>query len=138
MSVQAEELILYLKKGGQVSFALEKKPVITFVKDTIVVRSDILNYSVSISDIEKYNIKEFTTDHQRLKNENVNPEMHNGHVFFSNLVEGCHVYVYDTTGKLLYVNTADQLGQVDVDLTSLPEGIFILKSPVVNIKMYNK
>lgn len=57
MSIQAEELVLYLKKGGQVSFALEKKPVITFVRDTIVINSEITNYSVSISEIENMILK---------------------------------------------------------------------------------
>ncbi len=135
MSIQAEELVLHLKKGGLVTFALDKKPVLTFVNDTLVVKSEILNYSVSINDIEKYDIKDISTDQKRLKNEAETPDIYNGHVVFNNLAEGCHVYVYDITGKLLYVNAADQSGRIDVNLTFLPHGIYIIKSPVVSIKI---
>ena len=55
LSVHAgEELVLHLKSGGQITFAMEENPVITFEGENMLVKSKTANYSVPIGDIDSY------------------------------------------------------------------------------------
>lgn len=135
--LQAEEnLVFHLKNGEKTVIALDKKPVITFEKDNMVVTSEDSQYSVPMKNIASYDFSEATEVEQVLEKTG-KPVFSNGHVVFSKLKVGSRVFVYAIDGKQLQCYTADSSGYVDVDLTTLSKGIYILKSPGTNIKITN-
>lgn len=132
-----DNLVIHLKSGGKAVFALVEKPVITFEGENLLVKSETANYSIPISDIDTYDFTE-TTEVGQVKEKVNKPVIANGHVFFSQLKAGSKVTVYAIDGRQLHYYIADSSGNVDVDLTTLPKGIYILNSPDTNIKITNR
>ncbi len=138
LSVHAgEELVFHLKSGGQITFAMEENPVITFEGENMLVKSKTVNYSVPIGDINSYDFSE-TTEIEQVQKKPSNPAFANGHVVFSQLKTGNKVYVYAIDGRQLRLYAADSTGTVDVDLTTLPKGLYVLRSPDTTIKIINR
>ena len=61
-----------------------------------------------------------------------------GHVYMSNLKAGDSIYVYDADGRLAGQQTVSADGRVDVDLTTLTKGVYIVKTHATSIKIINK
>ena len=61
---------------------------------------------------------------------------HNAQI--SGLKVGTHVTVFDINGKALNTLSADAEGKVQIDLSNLPRGIFILRTPTKSFKMVNR
>ena len=123
--VKAEELIVHLKNGGQTFFSLEKKPVITFEDKNMVVNSETASFSFLLDNVAGYDFKDVSTENHQIQSikKAGNPVVTNGHVLFSQLETNSHVRVYSIDGKLLCNYITDSSGNVDVDLTTLKQGI---------------
>ena len=135
ISIQAEELVVFLKKVEQVTFAIDKKPVVTFENDSLIIISESNEFVVPIEDVESYKILNFTTSQDKIKEVISVPIIEEGHVYYKQLPAGSQIRIYDITGKKLRVYTADKIGNVDIDLSSLPKGIFVISSSISNIKV---
>lgn len=136
--IHAEELVVYLKTGEQVSFILEKKPVISFSNDSLVIKSDNSDYLASIDNIEKYSFKTITTGLDSVSIENKLPSFHHEHVIFENLEVGSKVSVYDISGRLKSAYIVDVTGVLDINLATLPKGHYILSGPAFSFKFSNR
>lgn len=137
--MQAQEvLVIHLQAGGDASFALAQQPVITLEGESMVVKGSQINYSVPISDVAYYHFAASGTDIQQPQMANNKPVISNGHVQFSGLAAGSRVCVYTIDGKQLGSYRADDSGCVDVDVTTLSKGIYVLKSPTTSIKITNR
>ena len=132
-----ENLVFHLKSGGQTIIALDERPVITFEEDNMVLTSETTHFSIPLSDIANYNFVE-GTDVEQVQDKVTKPIIANGHVYFSKLKVGSRVFVYAIDGRQLRSYYADGSGSVDVDLTTLSKGIFVLKSPEASIKITNR
>ncbi len=139
LSVQAEDvLMIHFKTDGQMVFELEKKPVITFEGDNMFVKYGTTNFSINIGDVTDcyFTANNFILEqHQK---ETTKPIITKDHVVFSKLPIGSCVYVYTIDGRLFCSYTVNNSGSVDVDITVFPKGIYILKSPLANIKISNR
>lgn len=137
LSVQAEEvLVVHLKNGGQSSFAFSEKPVITFDNENMVIKSNVTTFSVSIADVSYYDFPASSTGIQ--ENQHALPLISNGHVVFSKLPADSNVNIYTVDGKQLRRYAASRSGNVDIDLTTLPKGVYVISSPITKIKITNR
>lgn len=132
-------------KNGETETVLTKQPTIT---TTATSASAPGEYKITVSGAEAQNyemsyvagkltIMEATGVESAQENTSKTTCV-NGHVLFSQLQTGSKVYVYAVDGRQISLYTADSMGIVDVDLTILPKGIYILKSPDTEIKITNR
>lgn len=142
LSAQAEETVISLvinhQAGMQTKFALQTQPVITFVGEMLNVKSTKAEISIPIADVLNYEVKDIPVGVSSTEMNDSAPRLLNGHVFFSNIKEGQVVSVYGTDGRLIKSYRANAGGQLDADLSVLPHGMFIVKSPSTSIKIINK
>ena len=61
---------------------------------------------------------------------------HNAEV--SGLKEGANVGIYDLNGRLISAVRADAVGHATLNLSSLPKGIYILRTPTRSFKFVNQ
>ena len=61
---------------------------------------------------------------------------HNAEV--SGLKEGANVGIYGLNGRLISAVRADAAGHVTLNLSSLPKGIYILRTPTRSFKFVNQ
>ena len=132
-------------KNGETETVLTKQPTIT---TTATSASEPGEYKITVSGAEAQNYEmnyvagKLTvmevTGVESVQGNTSKTTCVNGHVIFSQLQTGSKVYVYAADGRQISLYTADSMGIVDVDLTILPKGIYILKSPDTEIKITNR
>lgn len=136
---ESNTLIINQKGGGQIVLALEKKPVITFQGETLIITATgSSSYSISMADVQSYTFDDTSTDIASLKENSNLPVIQNGHVIFQKMNQGQSVGVYSADGKMVSSVKVCDNGSADLDLSTLPKGIVIIKSPYTQIKVNNK
>ena len=132
-------LIVTQKNGAQTVFAFEKKPVISYQGETMVITTTgSSSYSFPIADVKNYAFGNAATIIDSPKGDKTLPVLQNGHVRFQKMTDGQTVDVYSIDGRMVRSLKANDKGMVDIDLTSLPKGTLIIKSPATQIKVLNK
>ncbi len=135
---RSSELRIHLKNGGDLSFILDTKPVITFEGESLIVQCEDASYSAYLYEILYYEYIEIATDIESYQKKEDNLIIIDGHILYSKFPNGSNVRVYSLDGMMLGSYKIDNGGYVDLNLTSLPKGIFILKTPLTSIKIANK
>lgn len=130
-------LVLSTTDGQQV-IALADNPVMT-------VSGGVLK--VSVGGVEKVstslaNVREYTFQDQRATAiSEILADGYNlseGHVFMSNVKVGETITVYGADSRRVSAQRVAADGRVDIDLTTLPKGVYIIKSPTASIKVLNE
>ena len=136
---ESNTLIINQKNGGKIVLALEKKPVITFQGETLMITATgSSSYSISMADVQSYTFDDTSTDIASLKVAGNLPVIRNGHVIFQKMNQGQTVDIYSVDGKMLSSIKVCDNGLADLDLSTLPKGVIIIKSPYTQIKVNNK
>lgn len=143
VSAQAEEtvrsLVINHQDGKQTLFALKDAPVITIENEALLVEiGGQTKASILIADVLNYVIDDIPVGISSPEMKGQKPKLINGHVLFTQIEKGQAVAVYTTDGRLIKSYRANGNGQVDADLSALPHGAYIVKSPSTTIKFINK
>lgn len=145
-SVSAEEsttkvLVVNLTDGTTVRYIIAENPRLTFDAENVYVKSDVAEVSYARSAIQK-----FTFDNYSVPSAIESTESQKGTVFRyveRNLVEvagdiqGAPVRVYAMSGQLMQ-NFVAQSSSVQIDLTGLAAGIYIININSQTLKIYKK
>lgn len=140
--IEAQFLVLTQNDGTVSKFALNKAPELSFNGNQLVISCEGDELSTDLSDVENYSfvtekiptaVKPITIGEG---NDMSDVAFHNAQI--SGLKVGTHVTVFDINGKALNTLSADAEGKVQIDLSNLPRGIFILRTPTKSFKMVNR
>ena len=130
-------LVLETTDKGKTEVALDKQPNISCSGGELKVTAggeEIL--STSMANVKNFYFESATTRIDETVGDK--PNLQQGHVYMSNLKAGDSIYVYDADGRLAGQQTVSADGRVDVDLTTLTKGVYIVKTPATSIKIINK
>jgi len=94
-------------------------------------------FSLNLSEIINYTFSKDPSSIDEISADN-DFKLVNGCILFNGLVAGSKIYTYLQDGRLLNECTADNNGNANVDLKSLPKGIVILRSNKMSVKISNK
>ena len=134
LTVCAESITIRQKGGNETVMELESHPVITFSGENMTVTNDYTTLMIPIDDIEGYVVNNTSGIHQITDG----PRYVGRHILYNHMKEGASASVYTIDGKIVSQQKANTTGIIDIDLSSLPKGIYIIKSPMGNIKVINK
>ena len=129
-------LVLNTADGQQV-IALADNPVMTISGDVLKVTvGGVEKVSTSLANVKNYSFQEQrATAISEILADGYN--LSEGHVFMSNVKAGETIAVYSADSRRVSVQRVAADGRVDIDLTSLPKGVYIVKSPTTSIKVLN-
>ncbi len=128
-AVRAEEarLIITTKDGTVAVFPIADSPVITYHDNLLKVEGGGSEISVEADAVGSFDF---------LPSEESGVDMINaGGSKFSGLKPGDQVQVYTADGKLAATIIADESTSASVDLSSLPSGIYIVRTPGASFKI---
>lgn len=137
MADNAQFLTINGKSNTKVTFALSDEPKISFEDGAMHIVSNLMAFSLSLSEITNYTFSEDPSDIAEITADN-NFKLANGCILFNGLDAGSKIYTYLQDGRLLNECTADNNGSAVVDLKSMPKGLIILRSNKMSIKISNK
>lgn len=140
-TMATEYLTIEFKDKSFVTFGMDKQPVISFKDGNLVitdnsnetkemVTNQVVRYYFSKQKITA-NIEEERTVAQK-------PIVLNGHVMYQGLTSSSVVRVFTLNGVEVAHYKADSQGCVDIDVSTMPHGVYIFHSNKNVIKIVNK
>lgn len=140
-TMATEYLTIEFKDKSFVTFGMDKQPVISFKDGNLVitdnsnetkemVTNQVVRYYFSKQKITA-NIEEERTVAQK-------PIVLNGHVMYQGLTSSSVVRVFTLNGVEVAHYKADSQGRVDIDVSTMPHGVYIFHSNKNVIKIVNK
>ncbi|ERJ73403.1 hypothetical protein HMPREF9148_02714 [Prevotella sp. F0091] len=144
-----EKIITYLvlteTNGTKTEFALNSYPVITIEANDLVITCEGKKLSTALTGVQDYHFieKKVTTSISSVpandpKGETTTPSFSFNNAEVSGLKAGARVVIYNLNGTQISSVTADGEGRVTLDLSSLPKGVYILRTPTKSFKFMNK
>ena len=138
-------LVLTETNGTTTEFALESFPVITIEDNNLVITCKDQKLTTALTGVQDYHFieKKVTTSISSVpsndpKNASVSPQFSFSNAEVSGLKAGARVAIYNLNGTQISSVTADGEGRVALDLSSLPKGVYILRTPTKSFKFMNK
>lgn len=130
-------LVLNTSDGQQV-IALADNPVMTISGDVLKVTvGGVEKVSTSLANVKNYSFQEQrATAISEILADGYN--LSQGHVFMNNVKAGETITVYSADSRRVSAQRAAADGRVDIDLTTLPKGVYIVKTPNTSIKVLNE
>lgn len=139
-TIDVQYLVIQQDDGTESRFALKEYPEITFNGDALVVESAERNLEIAIVDVLSYS---FETVQESLPTavEAVRqdaPAISFAGAEFRGLASGAAVTAWSLNGQMLTTIKATADGIAKIDLSALPQGVIILRTPGKTIKIINK
>ena len=138
-------LVLTETNGTTTEFALESFPVITIEGNNLVITHNGNQLTTALTGVQNYHFieKTVTTSISSVpsndpKNESNTPQFSFSNAEVSGLKAGARVAIYNLNGTQISSVTADGEGRVALDFSSLPKGVYILRTPTKSFKFMNK
>lgn len=138
-------LVLTETNGTTTEFALESFPVITIEGNNLVITHNGNQLTTALTGVQDYHFieKKVTTSISSVpsndpKNTSNTPQFSFSNAEVSGLKAGARVAIYNLNGTQISSVTADGEGRVALDLSSLPKGVYILRTPTKSFKFMNK
>lgn len=136
-------LSIELRNGTTAEFALADRPVITLTGGIMKAATAGKTITASLSDVVRYTFKTeggTTGIEDDTKTQSSQPQsvFEEGHVRFTNLPARAPISVVTIDGRLVLKTQAGTDGRADIDLSQQHTGIYILRTPTISIKVFNK
>ena len=138
-------LVLTETNGTTTEFALESFPVITIEGNNLVITCKDQKLTTALTGVQDYRFieKKVTAGISSVpsndpKNASVSPQFSFSNAEVSGLKAGAKVAIYNLNGTQISSVTADGEGRVALDFSSLPKGVYILRTPTKSFKFMNK
>ena len=138
-------LVLTETNGTKTEFALESFPVISIEGNNLVITHNGNQLTTALTGVQDYHFieKKVTTSISSVpsndpKNASVSPQFSFSNAEVSGLKAGARVAIYNLNGTQISSATADGEGRVALDFSSLPKGVYILRTPTKSFKFMNK
>lgn len=134
-----EKLVFVLQNGQSITFALSDRPTLTFEGDKLVATNNKgEKKEIALNQVKDYSIQAIqdeTTGIEQAPISTDKPTLANGHVYYEGLKEGVWVRIIAMNGQEIARHQAPANGKLDIDLTTLNKGIYIIQAGKNTIKI---
>ncbi len=128
-------MVLTMTDGTVNKFALNESPKVTYQGDNLVVESSTGEFTTAMSGISTFTFELVPVGISEMDNAPQKPVLTPGKASFEGLKAGATISIYTTDGKMLSSVKADGEGFATVDLGTLPQGVYILRTPNQSYKI---
>lgn len=130
-------LVVEMRSGENVAFCFEECPKIRFVDDSLVVNTNLYQFSYAASAVQRYVFG--TADPSAINAPTAGGDIINGDQLTLNLGKaGATASVYAADGRVALSATAGNDGTVNLSLASLPTGVYLVKSDSFSTKILKR
>lgn len=132
----AESIVLKLKNGETISFALNEQPKLTFSQGNLILSSSTYESTYKLSDLDGYQIKYSDTNSiQSIKEGEQVLRQEAGCIYISGLNPQTEVKVYSTSGVVVCSTIANTDGSATIDLSAQLPGVYVISYGANSIKI---
>lgn len=132
-------LTIHQKSGGQISFGFDDKPVITYTDNYIVLKTTKTNVQYPLESLLKITFNETETAVKPVVDAKAPIlSLDSYAVNIAGAKAGVKVTVYSADGKSVNSYKTSPDGDVSFSIADLTEGVYIIKSENLSIKVIKK
>ena len=128
-------MVLTLTDGTVNRFALTDTPKVTYEGENLVVSTGDEQFTTAFSGISQITFEQVSTGISEMVGESQKPVFTPGQARFEGLKNHATVSIYTVDGKMLSSVRANEEGTVSIDLSTLPQGIYVLRTPNQSYKI---
>ncbi len=128
-------MVLTLTDGTINRFALTDTPVVTYEGENLVVSIGDEQFTTTLSGISQLTFEQVSTGISEMVGESPKSAFTPGQARFEGLKTHAIVSIYTIDGKMLSSMRANDEGTVSIDLSTLPHGFYILRTPNQSYKI---
>ncbi len=128
-------MVLTLNDGTVNRFALTDMPMVTYEGENRVVSTGDEQFTTALSGIKQLSFEQVPTGISEMIEESPKPVFTPGQARFEGLKTHATVSIYTFDGKMLSSMKANDEGSVSIDLSTLPQGVYILRTPNQSYKI---
>lgn len=126
-SVASTHLIIHFTDGTKTGFVLADKPAVSFVDNNVRVRANHVDTDFEVSTVEKFVFGDALASIETVAPNEVRFTIPDAdHVTVEGLKRGETVTVVSVEGRVVHAVRANADGSVQIELTQLPKGIYIV------------
>lgn len=129
-------LIVLTKDNAQHQFALPDKPKVSFEGKNLIVVSDKTTTTFALSDVVRFTYKDLDPSGiQEVYIKDTNVSLEDGMLVVSQVKANSNVCVYSLDGRLVRQLAVKRAGTYRLNLSSLPFGIYLVKTGSLTYKI---
>lgn len=129
-------LIILTKDNAQHQFALPDKPKVTFEGNNLLVTSDKTTASFALSDVVRFTYQDIDPSGiQEVYSKDTGVSFEDGVLVISQIKANSTVCVYSLDGRLVRQLAAKRAGTYRLNLSSLPFGVYLVKTGSLTYKI---
>ena len=129
-------LIVLTKDNAQHQFALPDKPKVSFEGKNLIVVSDKTTTTFALSDVVRFTYKDLDPSGiQEVYIKDTNVSLEDGMLVVSQVKANSKVCVYSLDGRLVRQLAVKRAGTYRLNLSSLPFGVYLVKTGSLTYKI---
>lgn len=133
----SQAINLRLKTGEVITCTINRHPQITYGENQVRLTSETLDVEYPVSEIDRLyftgssDLQSVAADRGEMKNAE-------GRLTFSGYAPGSLVRVVTASGQLLVAEKTDEQGSLSIDLSTYPQGIYLINANGTTYKIVKK
>lgn len=129
-------LIVLTKDNAQHQFALPDKPTVSFEGKNLIVASDKTTATFALSDVVRFTYQDIDPSGiQEIYSKDAGVSFEDGMLVVSQIKANSTVCVYSLDGRLVHQLAAKRAGTYRLNLSSLPFGVYLVKTGSLTYKI---
>ena len=137
---EKNHLVVTAKDGTQVAFALQEKPIVTFLDDNLRIQSQMTDVYYSLENMATftYEKRDMSSAVMDLQSDALFHMQGEDYIVFPALNENTYIALHTVTGAVLFAQTIRQAGEYGFSLSQLMPAIYILTVNDVTYKIVKR
>ena len=132
-------LVVETKDHVQTTYMLSERPEVTFVGNSLRITSAYANVTYNLLDVQRFTFEtRSVTGVSELRDEQAAIDYDDGQLIVSGIKQGASVGIYSMDGKMVKQLQASHSGTFRISLSSLPQGMYIVKADNVTYKIMKR
>ena len=132
----AYRLLIWMDSGAQSAYALSTKPKVTYDETFLTVSTTSVSTQYPAEDVWKFTLDKIEISGiEEILNEVPTMRIVGDEVMFTGCRPGSEVRMFNVNGQSLAVEQADVDGALQINISHLPHGIYVLSTESITYKI---
>ena len=140
LHAQKPQLVVWQKNGQKVYYELAEQPVTTFENGLLVIKTSMATVEYQLENMLRYTYEGVKSTGIEAMEETggVKVKQTENELTISQLKKETEVRLFDANGRLLKATMSDGYNPVIISLSTLPSGLYIIKTDSQTIKIMKR
>lgn len=139
-TIAQNTLTIHQKDGQQFSYGFGEKPVVSFTDNNLIIKSSNVEVNYELANLSKFTFDEKDTgvDEIKYKTDNASIKLDEYTVKISHSKPDITVSVIGSDGKTIKTYKTDTEGYVSFSINDFPDGLYIISTESLTVKIIRK